>query len=99
MFIFFFLSFFLVLSFLGMPEEYSPITTFDFALFGGEMLALTTACVVATGLPCAVVLVTTWLVNIIAYFFTETTIISILILTPISYIITYILYRLSKGGG
>lgn len=97
--IFFFLAFFGGLIALGMPSQYLPIGVFDFLLFGGEMLALMTACVITTGIPCAVILVASWLVNILAYFTTSITIISIIILTPIQYIVTYILYRLAKGGG
>jgi hypothetical protein len=76
--------------------EFSVLTGFDaIALIGGIVLIAGT-CVVATGLPCAGALL---LVNGVVFFSVGNTLVALLIFTPLTITLSYVLSRLGRGGG
>jgi hypothetical protein len=93
-----------LLAFLGFmgtitPPEYRVIEPFDFAWLTGGLVAVTGACVVATGLPCAVALAVYSLVSVIGYFVVAVSWIKTLIFIPMSVLLIYLVTRLARGGG
>ena len=102
-------SFVTLLLILGMPEDYSIISGFDFLWFGGGIIAITTGCVVITGVPCAIITASYGIATMLQYvgipIFLSTgmdgalSIIKAVVLTPITILITYIMMKLARGGG
>lgn len=100
-FIIFISSFLSILTFLmlSLPEAMRFINIFDFAIFGGNIILVAGTCVIATGLPCAVGLGVFAVINIIQYILVENFIIKLLIFTPLTIGIIYVMSRLARGGG
>jgi hypothetical protein len=97
--ILFFFGFFAGLILLGMPENYLPISTFNFLAFGGKMAFIVATCSIFSGVGCALGLLTTFLADIGIYYFATTNLISYMLLIPLQYVTGYIMYRLARGGG
>jgi hypothetical protein len=94
------------LAVLGFISSYLPVTmqilnNFDFIFLSGSIIGVTGACVIITGIPCAVALAVFAFGNLILYFIMPNTFIFIkpIIIVPITLIITYIISRLARGGG
>lgn len=81
------------------PAEYQFINSFDFAYFGGSIIAIAGTCVVATGLPCAAALGIWGFVSIFEYIIVSGDWLKLLIFTPIVFSIIYVISRLARGGG
>lgn len=102
-------SFAVLLIVLGIPSAYQFVSGFDFLWFGGGIIAITTGCVVITGVPCAILEASYGVLTILGYMglssFLSTgtsgtiTIIKAIILTPISILLIYIISKLARGGG
>ncbi len=101
----FILSFMILVSFLAFANTYLPpemqfINTFDYAFFGGSIIAVGGVCVIATGIPCAIALavfgVASWFTYIvIAETFSA---IKLLIFVPIVITLIYIMVKeLGRG--
>lgn len=94
---------------LGMPSDYQLVNGFDFAWFGGGVVAITTGCVVLTGIPCAVLEASYGALTILGYFglggFLTTgtvgtvAVIKALVMTPLSILLIYVISKLARGGG
>jgi hypothetical protein len=92
------------LSFLGfmavfLPPEFQIMNAFDFLWFGGGIVGVAGACVVLTGLPCAVALVIFGAVSLFTYVIVLVSWIKLLIFTPVVIIVVYLVSRLARGGG
>jgi hypothetical protein len=85
-----FLTGFVVLSF----PTFIVITPFDFTIFGGSVIAVSGACVVATGIPCAVALVGFGVLT----FFTFSNPLLWVIFIPLSVVLVYIIAKLGRGN-
>lgn len=89
-----------------MPGDYNIMNTFDFLWLGGGIVAVTAACVVLTGVPCAILEATYGFATLLTYIGTGVlvsgsmiTMIKGLILTPISLGLIYVISKLARGGG
>jgi hypothetical protein len=94
-----FLTVFLALILLGMPEAYSFVNTFDLTLMSGEIIGVAGACVIATGLPCAGALAIFGLLNIVAFIVVADNIIKFVIFTPLTVVFIYLIAKLARGTG
>ena len=94
-----FLAFFGAMIFLGLPVEYQILSTFDFAFMTGSIIGISGACVIATGLPCAIALVVFGLISLFTYIIVSIEIIKLLIILPLIFTFIYIIARLGRGGG
>jgi hypothetical protein len=84
-----------------LPAQFQLLSPFDFTFLSGSIIGVSAACVVITGLSCAVALAAFGIANFILYFILPNTFIFIkpIIIIPITLIITYIISRLGRGGG
>ena len=97
---------FAMLGILGMPSYYNIMNTFDFLWLGGGIVAVTTGCVVLTGIPCAILEASYGFATLLTYIGTGIlasgsieNMIKGLIFTPISIGLIYIISKLARGGG
>ena len=81
----------------GLPEELQLFGTFDLAFFGAELITITTACVVITGIPCAGVFAFWTVANLLTYVITDQ-LLKLLIMTPIAVVIIFIIAKLARGS-
>jgi len=105
----FMFSFFIALIIFGLPTQFQLLTGFDFAWFGGGIVAITTGCVVLTGIPCAILEASYGIITIMSYvglsalinpeLITAIDIIKAFIMTPLSIALIYVISRLARGGG
>lgn len=103
----FFLSFFILLTFVGMPFAYSVFTTIDIFWIFGQIAAVTAACVIAdatifglipAGVLCTLTLLGTFVVNAFMYLVASDEYIKIMIVTPILLLIYYIILKFARGS-
>ena len=102
-FILFFISIFAVLGFLMLqpdyPESLKFMSLFDFAWFTGGIIAVSGACVVVSGIPCAIALSVWGVITVWNYIIVNTDWIKLLIFTPLVVCLIYIIAKLGRGGG
>jgi hypothetical protein len=98
-FLLMFLSFFTLLWFLGIPENLTYIEPFDVAIVGADIIAITTACVVATGALCAPVIAGFSLFSIYYWLVVSSELAKIIIFTPLIIVFLFVLSRLARGNG
>ena len=94
-----FISFVALLLALGMPEEYAPINKLDLTIFGGSVIGVASACVVITGVPCAVALAVFGVITFFENVVFASTFLQTLIFIPVSIGIIYVMSKLGRGGG
>lgn len=82
----------------GGVENFIVFDLFDIGFFSGEIVAITGACVIATGIPCGVALAIGGTVTIIYYVLTDQ-LLTLIFFTPIVVTIIYILMKLARGTG
>jgi len=80
----------------GAPKIIEP---FDFAWFVGGMIAVTSACVVWSGVPCAGAIAVYGLATMFQYIFVYQDWLKTLIFTPLIVTLIYLILRLGRGGG
>jgi hypothetical protein len=99
----FIISFFGVYTFLStlpnFPSQMKFLSIESMGVFTLGIPAIAGTCVVATGIPCAVALGVYAFANLIIAFFSPNTLISLLIITPSTIGIIYIISKLGRGGG
>jgi hypothetical protein len=102
-FILFFISILVILAFLmsqpDYPEDMKFINTFDWVWFSGGMVGIAGACVVTTGLPCAIALTIFGVVTVFKYVIVSFEWIKLLIFVPLIVTMIYIMSKLGRGGG
>jgi hypothetical protein len=81
------------------PPELQFINIFDFTWFIGGLLAVTGACVLATGIPCAGAIVIFGATSIYTYVILYNSVVKLIIFLPIMVTLVYITMRLARGGG
>lgn len=91
------LSFFTGLIYLGLPEDLQIIGSTDLTVFGTEIVTVAGTCVIATGIPCATVMIFWGIVNIYTFLIVEFEIIKIFIITPILLGVIYVISELARG--
>ena len=94
----FFIAFLSFMSLIS-PPEYRVIDTFDFVWFAGGLIGVASACVIATGIPCAGALAIFGIVSIWQYLIVNFEWLKLLIFFPLVIVIIYIVSRLGRGGG
>jgi hypothetical protein len=92
------MAFFSALIILGLPEEYQLIDSFDLTLLTGELIAISGTCILATGIPCAIVFIATSVLNVFTFLIVNNDLISLLVFTPITVVITYLMSKLARGN-
>jgi len=81
------------------PPELKIIEPFDFLWFGGGLLSVSGACVIATGLPCAAALAVFGVGTILQYLVIKVEYLKVLIFMPMIITLVYLMSRLGRGGG
>lgn len=76
--------------------QFQFITGFSALVMVGSFVGVAGACAIATGLPCAAALIAA---TGLTFFLTPNPLVSLLIFTPITVTLAYIISRLAKGGG
>jgi hypothetical protein len=94
-------SFLAVAAFLNLyvPDKYQFISDFDFVAMIIETAGITGACVVTTGIVCAIAVAAVAIFNTATFVFGYATWTTALIVTPMTFMISYILFRLARGMG
>jgi hypothetical protein len=82
-----------------MPAEYNIFGAFDFAFLGGSIIGVAGTCAIITGIPCAGALVVFGVLSLLNFIVFNQSILKPLIIIPLVIVITYLVARLSKGGG
>jgi len=82
-----------------LPPELQVIKPFDFVWFGGGIIAVAGACVIATGVPCAAALGIFGVASLLKYIVVSNSWLNLVIFMPITIIIVYIVSKLARGGG
>lgn len=93
------LTIFAALILLGMPAAYSFISSLDLGIMTTEVVGVSAACVVATGLPCAAALAIFGIANVFTYIVVASDIIKFVIFTPLTIVFIYIIAKLGRGTG
>jgi len=94
-----FLSAVALLNSFGLPSEYQFISNYGIAGIGASALAVAAACVISTGLPCAAALVATNVIFTGIILVSSIPMISMLITGPINMTVSWLMFRLARGGG
>jgi hypothetical protein len=81
------------------PTQFVVLNPISFGFMAAQIGIITAGCVVVTGLPCVAVLTATFILNLLFWIFSLQTLVQILVMTPLTVVILYILMRLAKGGG
>jgi len=93
------LSFFAGMIYLGMPSEYQLLSGFDLGAIIIQLVGLGSACVIATGIPCAVALVIAGLFDI-TWLIISFDIIKLFIIMPMLIgFIWLLITRIGRGSG
>lgn len=100
----FILGFMVFLAFLGfivayLPEGMQFIDLFDFVWFGGGMIGISGACVIVSGVPCAIALAVFGILTIWQYVIVSVDWIALLVFTPLVVTLIYLMSKLGRGGG
>lgn len=80
-----------------LPPEYQFMNSYNIALLSAETAAIVGTCVVATGLPCAGAIGAVTVANFLIAFYTTISWLNMLILTPLMFTVSWLLYRLARG--
>jgi len=81
------------------PPEYKIMNPFDFIWLTGGIVGVAGSCVIWTGLPCAAALGVFTVGSILNYLFLQSSVIKLLVFTPLSVLLIYVVSRLARGGG
>jgi hypothetical protein len=102
-FILFFITIFIVLAFImaqpDLPQEMKFISVFDWAWFSGSIIGISGACVVVTGIPCAVAMAIFGVVTFFKYVIISFEWLKLLLFVPLIVTMIYIMSKLGRGGG
>lgn len=93
------MAFFGFLAFMNtiLPPEMQFVNTFDFIFFGGSIIAIAGACVVITGVTCAVALGAFGVLSFFNYIVVDVNWLKLIIFMPIVITMIYILSQLARG--
>lgn len=80
-----------------LPQEYQFMDNYNIALLSAETAAIVGTCVIATGLPCAGAIAGVTVANFLIAFYTAIPWLNMLILTPLMFTVSWLLYRLARG--
>lgn len=80
------------------PNIFLVLSDFDLGFFASEIVTIAGACVITTGIPCAIALIFWTVANITAYVVTNN-LIQLLFMSPIAVVIIFILSKLARGNG
>ena len=81
------------------PPDFKIMNPFDFAWFTTGIIGVSSACVIFSGVPCAGALAVWGLLTVLQYLILTADWLKLLIFTPLSAIIIYIVAKLGRGGG
>jgi hypothetical protein len=81
------------------PPDLKIISPFDFAWFTGGIISVAGACVIASGIPCAVALGVFGFISVWNYLIVSIEWVKLLIFTPLVVTLIYIISKLGRGGG
>jgi len=81
------------------PPEYKIMNPFDFVWLTGGIVAVAGACVIWSGLPCAGALAVFTLGSVLNYLLLQSSVVKLLVFTPLSVLLIYVVSRLARGGG
>lgn len=100
----FILAFMVFLSFLGfmslyLPEELQFIEPFDFIWFSGGIIGIGGACVITSGVPCAIALAIFGIGTVWQYIIVSQEWLTLLLFTPLVVTLIYLMTKLGRGGG
>ena len=91
------LAFSTALIVLQMPEELQLLNSFDLTILGGEIIAITGACVIISGAPCAIAFSLITVGNILGLIVVNNELVKLLIFLPVTVLLTYVLSKLARG--
>ena len=93
----FILAFFSALIYLGLPEDLQLLNSVDLTIFSTEIVTVAGTCVIATGLPCAGIMIFWSFVNFYTFLIVSNELVKILIITPILLGVIYVIAELARG--
>ena len=82
-----------------LPTEYQFVNSFDFFYLTSGIIGISGACVIVSGIPCAIAIGIFGLTGIFQYILVSGEWIKILIFTPLITTLIYVISRLGRGGG
>lgn len=92
-----FLSFFTLLYALDIPVGYTFVEPFDIFIVASTIVAITTACVVTTGLLCAPAVVGFGVFDAYYFLAVSNELVKIIIFTPIIILFLFVIFKLARG--
>ena len=93
-----FLSAVALMNTFGLPVQYQFMSNYGIAGIGISALAVTSACVITTGIACAAVLVITNVALTAFLLVSSIPMISLLITGPINLIVSWLMFRIARGN-
>jgi hypothetical protein len=81
------------------PPDLKIISPFDFVWFSGGIIGVASACVIASGIPCAGALAIWGITTVWQYVIVSIEWVKLLIFTPLVVTLIFIISRLARGGG
>lgn len=91
------LSFCSALIYIGIPEDLQLLNDVDLTIFSTEIVTVAGTCVVATGIPCAAIMIFWSILNIYTFLVISSELAKLLIITPILLTVIYIISELARG--
>ena len=83
-----------------LPSQFQIFSIFDIAIFGGNIITIGAACVITTGIPCAIILIANGLFDFFFFIVVPTQFawFKALFITPIIIVLIFILVKeLGRG--
>jgi hypothetical protein len=81
------------------PSDFKFLSSTSLYIFTAGIPAIAGTCAVATGIPCAIGLGFYAVANLISAYYSSSTLIALIVMTPMMVGVIYIVSKLARGGG